>query len=84
MDLCGTCTRDPVLRWMQKVSFAGSAGRSLGRSWLRCTGSLDHGVCAFTRYCSQVTYVNGLARFTGEHEITYEKRGKESVVTAAK
>lgn len=30
----------------------------------------------------QVTYVNGLAKLTGPHEVTYERRGKETVVTA--
>lgn len=31
---------------------------------------------------AQVTYVNGLAKLTGPHEVTYERRGKETVVTA--
>ncbi|CAN0418434.1 unnamed protein product, partial [Laminaria digitata] len=30
----------------------------------------------------QVTYVNGLAKLTGPHEVTYERRGKEAAVTA--
>ena len=30
----------------------------------------------------QVTYVNGLAKLTGPHEVTYERRGKEAAITA--
>ncbi|CAM9454616.1 unnamed protein product [Ascophyllum nodosum] len=33
---------------------------------------------------AHVTYVNGLARLTGPHEITSNKKGKETVTTAAK
>ncbi|CAN0163836.1 unnamed protein product [Ectocarpus sp. 6 AP-2014] len=33
---------------------------------------------------AQVTYVNGLARLTGPHEVTCEKRGKETKHTAAR